>query len=53
MLGVLASFVEKKPSLSLLSIRSSPESEESSGDQQMTPELLNKMFSAKATRQKP
>ena len=44
---------EKKLSLSLLSIGSSSGSEEGSGDWQMAPELLNKAFSAKATRQKP
>ncbi len=41
--------VEKKPILSLLSIKSSPGSEEGGGDQQMIPELLNKAFSAKST----
>ena len=47
MLGQLASFVEKKLSLSLLSTGNSLGSEESSGDQQMMPELLNEAFSAK------
>ena len=41
--------VEKKPSLSRLSIESSPGSKEGGGDQQMIPELLNEVFSAKAT----
>ena len=42
--------VEKKSLLALLSIESSSGSEEGHGGQQMTPELLNKAFSAKATR---
>ena len=37
---------EKKLSLSLLAIRSLSGSEESSGNRQMTPELLNEAFSA-------
>jgi hypothetical protein len=44
--------VEKKSLLSPLSIESSPGNEKGGGDQQMTPELLNEAFSAKATRQK-
>ena len=49
MLGLLTSFVEKKSSLSLLSIGSLSGSEESSDNWQITPELLNEAFSAKAT----
>jgi hypothetical protein len=45
--------IEKKPLLSLLSIESSSGSKEGGGDQQMMPELLNKVFSVKGTRQKP
>jgi hypothetical protein len=45
--------VEKKSLLSLLSIESSPGSEKGGGGQQMTPELLNKAFSANATGRKP
>ena len=45
--------VEKKLLLSLLSIERSLKSKEGGGDWQMVPELLNKAFSAKATRQKP
>jgi hypothetical protein len=45
----LSGWVYEKPLLSLLSIESSPGSKEGGGDQQMMPELLNKMFSAKAT----
>jgi hypothetical protein len=41
---------EKEPLLSLLSIESSPRSDEGGGDEQMTPKLLNEAFSAKATR---
>ena len=41
--------VEKKPSLSRLSIESLPGSEEGGGGQQMMPELLNEVSSAKAT----
>ena len=51
--ALLATFVEKKSSLSRMSIESSSGSEEGSGDLRMTPELLNEAFSAKATRQKP
>ena len=43
--------VEKKLSLSLLSIGSSSGSEEGNGDRQMTSELLIKAFSMKATQQ--
>ena len=39
-------------SLSVLSIESSSRSQEGSGGQKITPELLNKAFSAKATRLK-
>jgi hypothetical protein len=42
--------VEKKPLLSLLFIESSLPSEEGVGDQQMMPNLLNKVFSAKSTQ---
>ena len=49
LLTILTLQVEKKPLLSLLSIESSPGSEEGSCDQQMTPELLNEAFSVKAT----
>ena len=41
--------VEKKPLQPLLSIESSPGSEEGGGSQQIMPELLNKAFSTKAT----
>jgi hypothetical protein len=41
--------VEKNPMLSLLSLESLPKSEEGGNDQRMTPELLNEVFSAKAT----
>jgi hypothetical protein len=44
--------VEKKPLLYLLSIESSPRSEEGGCDQKMTPELLNEAFSVKAMWQK-
>jgi hypothetical protein len=40
---------KKEPLLSLLSIESFPKSEDGGGDQQMTPKLLNKAFSVKAT----
>ena len=53
MLGLLTSFVEKKPLLSRLSIGSLSGSKESSGDHQMMPELLNETFLAKATQHKP
>ena len=46
-------YVESKPVLSLLSTESWSGSEEGSGGHQMTPELLNEVFSAKATRLKP
>jgi hypothetical protein len=42
--------IEKKSLLSPLSIESSPGSEKGGSGQQMTPELLNEAFSAKATR---
>jgi hypothetical protein len=42
--------VEKKPLLSPLPIESLSESEDGSGDQQMTPELSNEAFSAKSTQ---
>ena len=42
--------VEKKPSMSLLSTESSSGSEKGSHDQQTIPELLSKMFSAKAAQ---
>jgi hypothetical protein len=42
--------VEKKPLLSLLFIKSSSGSEEGGSDLQMTPELLNGVFSAKSTQ---
>ena len=45
MLGLLTSFVERKPLLSLLSIGSSSGSVESSGDWQMTLELMNEASS--------
>jgi hypothetical protein len=47
--------VVKKSLLSPLTlfIESSPGSEKGGSGQQMTPELLNETFSAKATRQKP
>ena len=45
--------VEKKLLLFRSSIERSLESEEGSGDQQMTPELSNEVFSAKAIRLKP
>ena len=45
--------VENKLLLSLLSIKRSSESKEGGSDRQMVPELLNKVFSAKATQQKP
>ena len=45
--------VEKKPLLSLLSTKCSSGSKESSGGQQMMLKLYNKVFSAKAKRQKP
>ena len=41
--------IEKKPSQSVLSIGSLSGSEEGSGDWQMMPELLNEVFSVKAT----
>ena len=40
--------VEKKPSLSLLSVGSSSGSVEGSGNRQMTPELLSETFAVKA-----
>ena len=43
--------IERKPLLILSSIESSSRSEEGCGGQEMTPELLNKAFSAKATLQ--
>ena len=49
-LDLHTSFLEKKPSMSLLSIESSSRSEEGRGGQQMSPELLNKAFSMKATQ---
>ena len=45
--------VEKRLSLSLLSIERSLGSKEGGGNWQMMSELLNKAFSAKATQQKP
>jgi hypothetical protein len=39
--------LEKRLLLSLLSIESSPGSEEGGSDQQMTPEILNEIISAK------
>ena len=48
-LGLLTGFVEKKPSLSLLSLGSSSQSEKSCSDRQIVPELLNETISAKAT----
>ena len=44
------SLLEKKPSLSLLSIENWSRSEKGRGDQQMSPELFNKMFSMKSTQ---
>ena len=41
-LDLLTSLLEKKPSLSLLSTESSSEEAKKVGDQQMSPELLNK-----------
>ena len=49
-LSLHTSLVEKKPSLFLLSIKSSSWSQEGSGGQKMMPELLNETFSVKATR---
>ena len=46
----ITSLLEKKPSLSLLSIESQSRSEEGRGDQQMSSELLNKAFSTKSTQ---
>ena len=45
--------VEKKLLLFRLSIERSLGSEEGGDDQQMTPELLNEAFSARATQLKP
>jgi hypothetical protein len=42
--------VEKTPLLSHLFIQSSSGSEKGGGDLQMTPELLNRVFSAKSTQ---
>ena len=47
-LDLNVSLLKKKPSLSLLSIKSSSRSEEGRGVQQMSPELLNKAFSTKS-----
>ncbi len=49
-LAILTLRVEKKPILSLLFIKSSSGSEEGGGELQMTPELLNGVFSAKSTQ---
>ena len=46
-------YVEKMSVLSLLTTESWLGSKEGSGGQYMSPELLNKAFSAKATRQNP
>ena len=53
LLAIHTIWVEKKPSLSHLSIESSPGSEEGGSDQQMMPELLNEAFSVKAAWRKP
>ena len=44
------SLLEKKPPLSLLSIKSWSRSEEDRGDQQMSPKLSNEAFSTKSTQ---
>ena len=49
-LDLHTSLLEKEPLLSLLSIESLSRSEEGKGGQQMSPELLNKAFSTKATQ---
>ena len=49
-LDLHTSHLEKKPLLSVLSIKSLSRSEEGRGDQQTSPELLNKTFSMKSTR---
>ena len=52
-IGAIArSLVEKKTLLSLLSVESSSGSEEGRGAQEMMSELLNKVFSTKATQNK-
>ena len=49
-LDLHTSLLEKETLLSLLSIESLSRSEEGKGGQQMSPELLNKVFSTKATQ---
>ena len=49
-LDLLTSLLEKKPSLSPLFTESSSQEAKKAGDQQMSPELLNKAFSTKSTQ---
>ena len=50
LLDLPTSLLEQKPSLSLLFTKSSSRSKEGRGDQQMSPELLNRAFSKKSTQ---